>query len=287
MFKPGKNHDGYFDSTKLVAQVTRAINIFEGKVNGLARGLFMFDNAPSHLKRKRGWMHQPNGPHMCNGINPSTGERQSFYFPDDHPCYPGWFKGMEQIIRECGLWPASSLPVKCTGSKRPEGQASCCCRHILYSQLDFALQKPLLQEYVESCGHLCDFYPKYHCELNFIEQYWGAAKLRFCVAGRARTLAEMQSKMLECLDDVPLQQIRRCVIAFFFIPKLKPVCRFANRSAHFISTYCQGLSGAQAAWANKKYHGHGTWCSPPRYGCIGEGICPSVIPSLIACVHTC
>ena len=32
--------------------------------------------------------------------------------------------------------------------------------------------------------------------------------------------------------------------------------RFANRSAHFISAYCQGLSGAQAAWANKKYHGH-------------------------------
>ena len=51
MFKPGKNHDGYFDSTELVTQVSRAIDIFEGKVNGLAQGLFMFDNAPSHLKR--------------------------------------------------------------------------------------------------------------------------------------------------------------------------------------------------------------------------------------------
>jgi len=27
------------------------INIFEGKANGLAQGLFLFDNAPSHLKR--------------------------------------------------------------------------------------------------------------------------------------------------------------------------------------------------------------------------------------------
>jgi len=46
--------------------------------------------------------------------------------------------------------------------------------------------------------------------------------------------------MLECLDDIPLEQIRR----------------FANRSVRFISAYRQGLSGAQAAWANKKYHGH-------------------------------
>jgi len=42
----------------------------------------------------------------------------------------------------------------------------------------------------------------------------------------------------------------------FFIPGLKHLCRFANQSAHFISAYRQGLSGAQAVWANKKYHGH-------------------------------
>jgi hypothetical protein len=51
VFKPGKNRDRYFDLKGLVAQVDRAIDIFEGKVNGLAQGLFMFDNAPSHLKR--------------------------------------------------------------------------------------------------------------------------------------------------------------------------------------------------------------------------------------------
>ncbi|KAH9042364.1 hypothetical protein EDB84DRAFT_1266827, partial [Lactarius hengduanensis] len=32
--------------------------------------------------------------------------------------------------------------------------------------------------------------------------------------------------------------------------------RFANRAARFITAYRDGLSGAQAAWANKKYHGH-------------------------------
>lgn len=241
MFKPGKNRDGYFNSTELIAQVDRTINIFECKTNGLIEGLFLFDNAPSHMKRaldaisakkmvksasypflymlylsyrcpqdpKRLWTHHPKGPRMRDGINPLTQDQQSFYFPDDHPNHPGWFKGMEQILHERGLWPEGGLPVECAGLKRPEGQVSCCCRHILYTQLDFVSQKPLLQEYIESHGHLCDFYPKYHCELNFIEQYWGAAKLRFRVAGRAKTLQEMQKKMLESLDDVPLEQIRR------------------------------------------------------------------------------
>ena len=50
MFKPGKNHNGFFDSTEPITQVNHMIDIFEGKSNGLAQGLFLFDNAPSHLK---------------------------------------------------------------------------------------------------------------------------------------------------------------------------------------------------------------------------------------------
>jgi hypothetical protein len=32
--------------------------------------------------------------------------------------------------------------------------------------------------------------------------------------------------------------------------------RFANRSARFMDAYRRGLNATQAAWANKKYHGH-------------------------------
>ena len=59
-------------------------------------------------------------------------------------------------------------------------------------QPDFITQKTQLEELIESHGHLCDFYPKYHCELNFIEQYWGAAKLRFHSAGHVKTMGEME-----------------------------------------------------------------------------------------------
>ena len=149
---------------------------------------------------------------MCNGFIPHTGEPQPFYFPPDHPTMPGWFKGMEQIIRERGLWPEKGLPVECFSFRCPDGRTDCCCRRLLFSQPDFILQKSQLEELIESRGHICDFYPKYHCELNFIEQYWGAAKLRFRVAGHARTLNNMEKKVVACLDDIPLLQIRQYIL---------------------------------------------------------------------------
>ena len=36
------------------------------------------------------------------------------------------------------------------------------------------------------------------------------------------------------------------------------ISRYANRSARFIDGYRKGLTGAEAAWANRKYHGHRT-----------------------------
>jgi len=32
---------------------------------------------------------------------------------------------------------------------------------------------------VDAAGHLCLFLPKYHCECNYIERYWGAVK-KYC-----------------------------------------------------------------------------------------------------------
>ena len=47
----GVNCDGYFDAQDLQKQAEHAIDIFEGKTNGNAQGLFLFDNAPSHQKQ--------------------------------------------------------------------------------------------------------------------------------------------------------------------------------------------------------------------------------------------
>ena len=89
----------------------------------------------------------------------------------------------------------------------PPGCMDCCCQCILCHQPDFTGQHSQLEELIKSHGHLCDFYPKYHCELNFIEQYWGAAKAQYCVVPRAKTVREMENTVKECLDSVSLPQI--------------------------------------------------------------------------------
>ncbi|KAI0270914.1 hypothetical protein BGY98DRAFT_923292, partial [Russula aff. rugulosa BPL654] len=177
IFKAGRNRDGYFDTNDLLQQVDKAIDIFEGLTKGWAQGLFLFDNAPSHQKcapdaisaqhmvkgLKKGWAHHANGPPMRNGMLQNS-DPQPFYFPDDHPSMLSWFKGMKVIIRERGLWPegVEDLLAQCPNFHCNPDRTDCCCRRILFSQPDFISQKSQLQELVESRGHLCDFYPKYH-----------------------------------------------------------------------------------------------------------------------------
>ena len=229
VFKAGKNRDGYFTAQDLINQVDKAIDIFEGRTKGFVTGLFMFDNAPSHQKRSdnalsarkmpknpsKGWTHRKGGADMRNGS--FNGENQSFYYPEDHPTMPTWFKGMENIIKERGLWPNEGLNAQCEGFKCEPGQTDCCCRRLLFTQPDFTSQKSQLEEFVTSRGHICDFYPKYHCELNFIEQYWGASKYRYRSTTRTTNIAEMEKNVLASLDDIPLLQIRRCVSVLFII----------------------------------------------------------------------
>ncbi|KAA1476290.1 hypothetical protein DENSPDRAFT_784809 [Dentipellis sp. KUC8613] len=220
VFRAGKNRDGYFMNDDMLKAVDNAIDIFEARTDGRATGLFIFDNATIHTKRaddalsasrmpkrpNKGWTHRPGGPKMRDARF-SDGSPQPLYFPDDHPTMPGWFKGTEQILRERGLYPASGLSASC--KKCPQDRKDCCCRRVLYFQPDFAGQKSALEELCEARGHLCDFYPKFHPELNFIEQYWGAGKLRYRVAPRTSDTEEMERIVKESLDDISQQQILR------------------------------------------------------------------------------
>ena len=222
IFKAGKNRDGWFAAEDLLKQVDHAINIFEGKTDGRATGLFLFDNAPSHQKRapdalsaqkmikgpKAGWMHHKDGPKMCPAVY-ADGLPQQLYFPEDHGTMPGWFKGMELLIKECGLWPENGMPAQCAGFKCEAGQTNCCSQRTLFMQPNFVGQKSHLKELITSHGHICDFYPKFHCELNFIEQYWGTGKLCYRTTTPTTNMDEMKANVLACLDGVPLVQIQQ------------------------------------------------------------------------------
>jgi hypothetical protein len=47
---------------------------------------------------------------------------------------------------------------------------------VMSSQEDFVNKKPQLQHDLEARGHVCLFWPKFHCELNLIKLVWGYVK---------------------------------------------------------------------------------------------------------------
>ena len=154
VFKAEKSCDGYFTCDDLIAQVDNAIDIFEGRTNGLATGLFLFNNAPSHQKQAddalsarkmpkgplASWTHCKGGAWMRNMVLPN-GDMQFLYYKDDHSTMPGWFKGMEEIIHEHNLWPATGLQAQCEGFKCVPGKTNCCCRRILFYSARFCRTK--------------------------------------------------------------------------------------------------------------------------------------------------
>jgi hypothetical protein len=178
-FKAGKNRDSYFDNDDLIQQVELSMDIFEDKTHSFKRVLFLFDNAMLHQKRvldapsarkmvknlKLGWTPRPGGPKMRDSVL-LDGSIQSFYFADDHLTMPGWFKGMKVVLEERGLFQlrdnGKPLNGECKDFKCAEGAMDCCCHCILFNQPDFTCVKSHLEEVITACGHLCDFYPKFH-----------------------------------------------------------------------------------------------------------------------------
>ncbi|KAF8575281.1 hypothetical protein K439DRAFT_1623731, partial [Ramaria rubella] len=216
LFKAGKNRDGYFNCEDLCKQTELANELFEDNFPGTAVAAFGFDNAPGHRKRADYALsarHMPKFPKIWLGKKGTlpSGEPQSFYFSDDHPTMPGWFKGMKIIIEERGFIEECDLPAECKSFKCLDPKGSCCCRRLLFNQPDFASQKPALIELVESHGHIAFFYPKFYCELNFIEQCWGASKYQYRQLPPTANEAVMMKNIKICLDSVDIIKIRSSI----------------------------------------------------------------------------
>src|SRR3954447_8652876 len=99
------------------------------------------------------------------------GTFQSMVLPNGEP------KGMKLVLEERGLLIPGLVRMcnKCKEEKNHD-RVDCCAFKTLSLEPDFMAQKTLLKMIVEQAGHKIIFYFKYHCELNFIENFWGLTK---------------------------------------------------------------------------------------------------------------
>ena len=108
----------------------------------------------------------------------ANGITQPLYFPPDHP-NAGVFKGMAIILEERGYRNVQKIQAECPKFQCEQGVDRCCCRRMLYNEPDFVEVESLLETLCKSRGYCVTFLPKFHCELNFIEQCWGYAKRKY------------------------------------------------------------------------------------------------------------
>jgi hypothetical protein len=187
----------------------------------------MFDNSGNHHKRAPGALcaddrNLSDGGKM--GVQRDTtwgdGHFQSMVLPDGRP------KGLVRILTERNAWPPQGMPLK---------QA----RATLAEFPDFKNQREWLRETVEDAGHSIDYYPKFHCELNYIEMVWAYSKKKL-----RRTCTynyhDLCRELPEALHDVPVEFHRRALRHCF----------------RFMSGYRHGLKGPLLDYVLKKYRGH-------------------------------
>ncbi|RPB00963.1 hypothetical protein L873DRAFT_1638417, partial [Choiromyces venosus 120613-1] len=171
--------DCWWNNEKLVNQVLNyVIPIFELQYPG-CQALFLFDNAPSHAAQPTDALHAQAMNLGPGGETPIMRDSTNFAIDDftipsslrGKPC------GLKLLLQEWGLW-HHGLRLKCLNlsSCNPNLPTGCCAWTLLSLQPDFQNQRSKLEEVINNQGHLALLYPKFHCELNWIEYYWCAAK---------------------------------------------------------------------------------------------------------------
>jgi hypothetical protein len=130
------------------------------------------------------------------------------YFPDGHE-RAGTFKGMVTILEERGFKDMSKKRAECPGFKCAPPAIDCCCRRTLYNQPDFVDVESLLELECKARGFRVIFIPKFHCELNFIEQCWGYAKRIYRLNPESSREDALERNALEALSSIPLITMRR------------------------------------------------------------------------------
>ena len=245
--------DNYWTSEKMIRQVLDvALPVFRVAFPDFV-GVWIFDNSSNHgcfapdALRAEKLNLGPGGkqPHLRDGFIDRQQVPQSMQFPPDYdePDLAGKPKGIKQILKERGLWPAQGLRLNCPPSDgqskscQPEG--GCCARKVLAAERDFREQKCQLQEELEARGQVVLFLPKFHCELAPIEPYWCQAKW-FCRENCDYSFSGLRDTVPKGLASV----------------KNSSILGYWNRVYRIIDAYQAGANYGTADFKNRVYKSH-------------------------------
>ncbi|KAF9254123.1 hypothetical protein L218DRAFT_1055222, partial [Marasmius fiardii PR-910] len=242
---PGANGDAWWDTKQLLEQVKEAISIFNEAHPGCT-ALFIFDQSSAHaslapdalcafeMNKSDGGAQRKQKDTIIPQSNPDPqfqGQIQTMTLPD------GKAKGLQRVLEERGFrvreMRTKYKPV-C-----PTSNTDCCMARLLSKQDDFTHQISMLETLIKELGHECLFLPKFHCELNPIEMYWGWCKYRYREEPKP-TFTTAKEVMIKWLDACPAEVIQK----------------FINHSFRFMSAYRSGLTGKAAEWAVWKQRGY-------------------------------
>jgi hypothetical protein len=243
VIQPGTHDDGYWRNNHLVDQLRNsAIPVFNALHPG-CEAIFAFDNSSNHRSYAPDALLAKNLNVKDGGKAWTDGRRQIMrdgWWMDEHGerhiqsmSINGTQRGLKSVLEERGLYQQ--------GMQKPQMQ------EVLSEQPDFAQQLPWLEETVKDVSfnrpHHIIYFPKFHCELNWIERYWGHAKKKL----RRETdykFETLKANLGTVLDSVPLETMRK----------------YSRKCWRYMDAY-RGtnnttLSIEQVEWATKKYSSH-------------------------------
>lgn len=194
------------------------------------------------IKMRNGWYNRIS----------ADGEEERVVQSMYHPC--GKQRGLTSILAERNLHlnenghPLCKVCHSCLNKtpheERENRTLKCCAWYVLSQQPDFLEQRPWLQEVVEDLGFNIMFYPKYHCELNWIEMIWGWAKTYH------RKTCSYNFNDLDGEEGLRATLDRRIPLAF--------IRRAAQHCLRYMHYYRMGLVGTELEFAVKKFKAHRT-----------------------------
>lgn len=253
LFKAGTGREGWFTNQHLVDQFNCCLHVLK-HYHPACDLVIAFDNSMTHRARAPDGLDASrlnkgdggkNVPLMRNGFFiDSEGVRHEQSMRNEK----GEQLGLLSILKARGRKDLSigghELNKQCHGCRlgltTDVVGEKCCLSKVLSEEPDFMMQKEWLTEVVELGGCEIIFYPKYHCELNFIEMIWGWLK------SYHRRSCTYNFKHLE--ETLPVSIDETMPIAF--------VRRASRHCMRFMTGYREGLTGPLLQFAVQKYKSH-------------------------------